>query len=247
MHPRHRLAPPLLIGALLLTGCDDPPEPPPQSMKLMMRPVLGLNVGVPKAGAPEKVVVLFHPEQMGPCHPIPSVVAKLDGVELTRLRGKVKTETLSYNRDCNVFEYELTPWTGPTGPTSTLEVTDGESTARMVVDNLFAPRTVTPEAAEVPVGGEVVLTWSPATDVFDPKADVSVILTREGESPRTVQAAAADGKVRFTLPADLGAGPLSIEPTGTRFIQPHVAKCDWVVSCTVSRAYTVAPVAITVK
>lgn len=237
----------MLLAPLLLVACGEPPEVPKQSMKLMMRPVLGLNTGVPKAGAPEKVVVLFHPEQMGPCHPIPVVTAKLDGVELTRLHGTVITETMRYNRDCNVFEFELTPWTAPAGPTSTLEVTDGESTARMIVDGLFTPRTVTPASPTVAVGGEVVLTWAPATDVFSPKPDMSVLLTREGEPTRTVNATAEAGTIRFTLPPEVGPGPLSVEVTGTRFVQPHVAQCDWVVACTVSRAYTVAPVTITVQ
>lgn len=239
-----------MIAALLtLLACGEEPEPPPPGMRLMMRPILALNTGVAGPEGGEKAVAFLHPEQLGPCQKFEPTFT-LDGVPMTRLHGKVQGE-FNYNRDCNVFEYALDPATGVgTGPQSTLVVTDGKDTARMVVDNLFAPRTVTPEQATAKAGEEVVLRWSPATDVYDGKGVLGVTLRREGEEPVVVRGADVawvDGTVRFKLPADLAPGPLAVEFQGTAFVQPRVAACEWVVRCDQARTYTVAPTTLTVQ
>lgn len=239
-----------MIAALLtMMACGEGPAPPPPGMRLMMRPILALNTGVAGPGGPEKAVAFLHPEQLGPCQKFEPTFT-LDGVPMTRLHGKV-TGQFRYDRDCNVYEYALEPATGVGGgPTSTLVVTDGVDTARMVVDNLFAPRTLAPEKATAKPGEEVVLRWSPATDVYDGKGVLGVTLTREGEEPVAVRGADvrfADGAVRFTLPADIAPGPLGVEFQGTAFVQPHVAACEWVVRCDLTRTYTVAPASITVE
>ncbi len=238
---------------LLVAACDlTPPEPPP-ALNQVLRPVLVVNTGSTGITS-ETVTVFVHPEQAGPCLPIPTLKATVDGVGLTQLHGKVKRNGYDYDRDCDVYEFSLEHPLGAPKDVSVVEVTDGQATIRAEIPALFAPRTLSLPAAGTVYerGGEVRLTWKPAGDVVAADADIGIEL-RAGEDARFLGKTAVKhtgGEVVFTLPADLPAnwsGPVSVEFRGSLDVQPAIKTCVWAVTCQVSRTYVVEPVTITLK
>ncbi len=234
-----------LVGLALLAACGE--EPPPEVHKLtdIYSPVVQLNTGsVP--GGPEVVQLFVHPQLVGPCHPIPTLAATLDGKPMTRLTGRVGG-AMPYDRDCSVFEFSLDPKDIVSGPTNELRVTDGETTFRVVIENLFAPRTVVASPTEVKPGDTVTLTWTPATDTVAPKGDVGLEL-KAGDKRAVIKRTAitfAPGSLSFVVPEGL-EGDVTIAVFGTAAVQPAVTTCEGATTCGVSREYDVPPVTIRV-
>jgi hypothetical protein len=211
----------------------------------LFRPQVQLNTGsVP--GGPEQVQLFVNPLTPGPCHPIPGLKATLDGVEMTRLRGKVEGEN-GYDRDCNVYEFTMDAARVEQKPTNTLVITDGTNTFTMDVAHLFDPRTVTPSATTVKPKDSVTLAWSPGTDVLAPKGDFGIEL-KGGDKPvfvRRTDLVIGAGTVTFTMPEGV-SGEVTATVFGTMTMQPAVTKCEGAHTCGVSRAYDVPPFQLTV-
>lgn len=241
MTPR-LLALPLVAA---LAACVE--EPPPEVHKLadIYSPVVQLNTGS-APGGPEVIQLFVHPQLVGICHPIPTLSATLDGKPMTQLHGRVMGPT-PYDRDCSVFEFSLDPKDMVVGPTNELVVTDGTTTFRVGIDNLFAPRIATPSPTEVKPGGTVTLAWSPATDAVAEKGAVGLEL-KAGDKRAVVKRADitfAPGSMSFVMPPDL-VGDVTITVIGTVAIQPKVTKCEGPTTCGVSREYDVPAVVVRV-
>lgn len=225
---------------VLLLGCEEPP-PDVHHLSDLFRPYMVLNTGH-EPGAPEQVQLYVHPVINGPCHPIPSLVATLDGRPLTRQHGEVMFGARKYDRDCALFEFTLEGGEVVVGETNEVKVTDGVTTFRMAVGGAFTPRRLSLVSR---TGDDVVLGWTPATDVVAPKGDFGVELVAGG---RRVVVARKDitfgpGTLAFRLPAGL-EGAIDVSVVGTSLVQPAVTACEGAHSCEVSRLYTVEPLRI---
>ena len=238
----------------LLLACGLEPPPPPPALKMVLRPVLVVNTGSTGITG-ETVQVFVHPEQAGPCLPVPTLTATVDGVALTQLHGKVKRNGYDYDRDCDVYEFVLEHPLAPSPEVSVIEVGDGEVAIRAEIPALFTPRTLgvpSDPATTYQRGDEVHLTWTPPGDVVAKDADIGIEL-RAGEESRFLGKSAVrhtGGEVVFTLPADLPpawSGPVTVEFRGSLDVQPAVRTCTWAVTCQVSRTYVVEPVTIRLR
>jgi hypothetical protein len=216
------------------------------TLKDIYRPHLQLNTGyVP--GGPEQIQLFLHPELAGPCHPIPTLAATIDGKPMTRLHGKVEGPE-GYDRDCAVFEFTIDAGTVTQGPSTVVTVTDGTDTFTMEVANIFAKRTLTPSATDVKPGESVTFAWSPAGDAVDPKADIGFTLTAGDKRVvlKRKDIVFGAGTLTFTVPADL-TGDVSVQMFGMLGISPAVTRCEGAHACAVSREYDVDPVVLHVK
>ncbi len=229
---------------LSLLACADPPPPEAHHLTDLFRPMIQLNTGsVP--GGPEQVQLLFHPEFPGVCHPMPVLIATLDGKPMTRLHGRVEGAT-PYDRDCAVFEFLLDPADIVVGDTHVLTITDETTTWRMAMGAVFQPRTLT-RASDAPVkgGDQVTLSWTPPTDVLDPKSDAGLELS-VGTTRAIVRRADITfeaGSLRFVVPEGI-SGSVSVTVFGTESIRPPVTACEGPHKCGVSRSYSVPPLTL---
>lgn len=231
--------------ALLLAACGDPPPPDVHTLKDLWHPVVQLNTGSPPGGT-EIIQLFVHPQLVGICHPIPTLTATLDGKPMTRLHGRVEG-SVPYDRDCSIFEFTLDPKDLVRGPTNELVVSDGETTYRIAIADLFAPRVARPSATEVKPGDTVTLAWSPATDTLAAKGNFGVEL-KAGDKRVLMQREKmtfAPGSLSFVVPPDL-TGDVTVTVFGTAAIQPAVTTCEGPSTCAVTREYDVPPVTIRV-
>lgn len=232
--------------ALLLGACEEPPPPEEHKLADIWHPVVQLNTGAVPGGT-EVIQLFVHPQLVGMCHPIPTLSATLDGKAMTQLHGRVEGAT-PYDRDCSVFEFTLDPKELTFGPTSELTVTDGTTTYRVAIAELFTPRVMTASPTDVKVGDTVTLAWAPASDTVAPKGKVGLEL-RAGEKRVLVNRTAltfAPGSLSFVVPAGV-EGDVTVSLFGTATIQPTVTACEGPTTCGVSREYDVPPVTIHVK
>lgn len=226
---------------LLLLACADTPAPPPESHKLtdLFRPQVQLNTGAVPGGT-EQIQLFLHPLTPGVCHPIPALVATMDGKPMTRLHGRVEGKN-GYDRDCAVYEFTIDPTEVAGDATSLVSITDGVSTYTMEVANLLAPRAVTPSATEVTPGDTLTLAWSPPTDT--PTKDGDVGLELKAADKRAVvkrkDITFGPGTLTFVVPEGL-SGEVTASVFGTLGMQPAVTKCEGADHCGVSREYDVA-------
>lgn len=238
------LARPLRFAPLLavaLAACGDPPPPDVHKLLDIWHPMVQLNTGS-APGGPEVIQLFVHPQLEGICHPIPTLTAALDGKPMTQLHGRVGG-AVPYDRDCSVFEFMLDPKDIVVAPTNELVVSDGETTFRVGIADLYAPRVVTAPLTAVTAGETVTLAWSPPTDKVAAKGAVSLELTT-GDKSAVIKRDAltfAPGSISFAMPPDL-VGDVTVTVFGTISIQPVVTKCEGPTTCVVSREYDVAPV-----
>lgn len=228
----------------MLLACEEAPKY--DKFADVFEPTLTVNAGaVPPSG--ERLQVLVHPARVGVCRALPELRATVDGVAMKRLHGKVEMDSYSYDRDCNVYEFELDAAglaSRPAGDTSVVVVTDGVTTLSLQSKHLFAPRTLAVQG-EVAAGGEVVLRFSPGGDVVAPENNFAVELTAGEEKHRVSPVTVTPEAVRFTLPEGV-RGEVRAELLGTKAISPPLLACEGAKACQVSRVFLVPPVAFTV-
>jgi len=230
----------------LLLACAE--EPPPAQHRLLdlFEPVVQLNTGsVP--GGPEVIQLFVHPKLVGKCHPIPTLTATLDGKPMTRLTGRVLGPE-PYDRDCSVNEFSLDPKEIVVGPAHALVVSDGETTWRVGISDVFSPRVATGPTTEIAAGDTVTLTWSPATDVVAAQGDIGLELVAGAKRVvvKRKDLTFAAGSLSFTMPPGI-SGDVTLSVYGTAALQPAITSCDGPTTCGVSREYDVPPIVLKVK
>jgi hypothetical protein len=230
----------------LLLACAE--EPPPAQHRLLdfFEPLVQLNTGsVP--GGPEVIQLFVHPKMVGKCHPIPTLTATLDGKPMTRLTGRVMGPE-PYDRDCSINEFSLDPKEIVVGPSHALVVSDGATTWRMAISDVFSPRVATGPTAELAAGDPVTLTWSPATDVVAEQGDIGFELVAGAKRVvvKRKDITFAPGALTFTMPPGI-SGDVTLSVYGTAALQPAITACDGPKTCGVSREYDVPAVTLKVK
>ncbi len=240
----------LALPLLSLLGCDSTPEEKPFNHFVdVYQPILTVNAGDTPARGP-RLQVLAHAELVGACRELPELRADVNGVQLTRLHGKVEDGNYVYDRDCNVYEFEGNAALIAALPPSELQVitvTDGVTSVSTTTRNLFAKPALTVENPKVAAGSEVVLKWVPGGDVVNEKAPVSVSLKpAEADAIVVTEVKATAESITFTLPSDL-KGDVSVDLRGTRAFNPPVVACTSKTACEVSRAFVIEPLTLTVN
>lgn len=235
-----------MIPLLTILACGE--EKKFDQFSDVYQPALTVNAGDMEPRG-KRIQVLVNPEREGVCRELPALRADVDGVPLTRLRGKFDNGSFKYDRDCFVYEFEgdaavVAKVAGK--PTNTVTVTDGITTLSLTARNLFSESGLTLATPEPKAGGEVVLTLAPGDDLVDAKVPVSVRITPEGGKPVSVPAVAAPDKVTFTLPSDV-AGPVALDLLGTLAWGPEVTVCTGTQSCTASRTFVAPTVRVELK
>ncbi len=240
----------LALPLLSLLACDSTPEEKPFNHFVdVYNPILTVNAGDTPARGP-RLQVLAHAELVGACRELPELRADVNGVQLTRLHGKVEDGNYIYDRDCNVYEFEGDSALIAALPPSDLQVitvTDGVTSVSATTRNLFTKPALTIENPKVAAGSEVTLKWMPGGDVVNEKAPVSVSLNAaEADAILVTEVKATAESITFTLPSDL-KGDVSVDLRGTRAFNPPVVACTSLTACEVSRAFVIEPLTLTVN
>lgn len=239
-----------MIVLVSLLACDGtPPEKPYNKFVDVFEPILTVNAGnMPPRGP--RVQVIAHAKLASVCRELPELKADINGVPLQRLHGKVDDGVYVYDRDCNIYEFEgdaALIARLPPAEESVITVTDGVTSISTKTRHLFAQPKLTVEKAEVSLGSEVVMRWSPGGDTVNVAAAVTVSLTQSGAEPIVVSEVKATAEtLTFTLPPDL-KGDVLVDLYGTRAFNPPVLACVGATTCEVSRAFVTEPVHLVVR
>lgn len=179
--------------------------------------------------------------------------ATLNGVALTRRRGKSVADDFAYDRDCLVeFGATAEPiW--KKGPGLSLEISDESATWKLELPTALAPRSFALlSSGPVRRGQRVALRWSPASDRFDTRV-VGFEIYGASNGPGTGVVVhdieVNEGELAFTVPLQreaVSSGPALLRVVGTTGIRPASGKCP-LRECAVSVLYSVPPLPITLE
>src|SRR5579859_2286626 len=219
-----------------------------------------LTLFVPESGG-TAVVRVFPQEKdievKGPCKlPAPDARATLNGLSLTRMRGRHVGDDMAYDRDC-IVEFaapiDLVP---KAGVGASLKISDDSATWTFEVPTAFAARSITlvaPEHGIMRRSERVLVRWSPSSDRID-AAGIAFELYRVDAEPGT-GTRIRDIDVRgnepaFTVPPSVGdpawKGPAWLRFLGPFHVKPALGACP-VSSCSVTLGFDVPSVAVTVE